>query len=76
MTAKMQSERFLLQENVHGTAIPDEATRSAIANMAGELATIATVALSVSAPDKRYEAAPATCHAHVHEQRSYTIQCY
>lgn len=76
LSTKIQNERFLLQQNMSSAAGLDSATHSALDNVAGELATIATLALAVSAQDKRYEPSPASCYAHLREERSYTIQCY
>lgn len=76
LNGKMQNERILLQENMHSAENVDATTRSTLSNVAGELATVATLALAVSAPDKTYQPTPANCYAYPAEERSYTIQCY
>lgn len=76
LSRKAENERFLMQENIGPGDSFDSTMRGALNNVAGELATIATVALAVSAQDKRYEPIPASCYALFREDRSYTIQCY
>ena len=76
LTAKMRNERILLQENMPSAEDTDAATRSKLSNVAGELATVATVALAISAPDKTYQPAPANCYAYPAEERTYAIACY
>lgn len=76
LSGKMQSERILLQENMPTAGAADAATRSTLSNVAGELATVATLGLAISAPDKLYQPAPANCYAHPAEEWTYTIQCY
>jgi hypothetical protein len=76
LNEKMQSERLLMQENMRPADSGDATTRSTLSNVAGELATLATVGLAISAPDKLYQPAPANCYAYPAEERSYMIQCY
>lgn len=76
LTGKIQSERILLQENMRSAENADADTRSTLSNVAGELATLTTVALAISAPDKAYQPAPANCYAYPAEERIYTIACY
>ena len=76
LTGKMQNERVLLQENGRPAESVDAATRRALSDVAGELATVATLALAISAPDKTYQPDPANCYAYPAEERSYTIHCY
>jgi hypothetical protein len=76
LTGKMQNERILLQENMRSAENTDAATRSTLSNVAGELATVATVALAISAPDKTYQPAPANCYAYPAEEITFTIHCY
>jgi hypothetical protein len=76
LTGKMQSERILLQENMRSAEDTDAATRSTLSNVAGELATLTTVALAVSAPDKAYQPPPANCYAYPAEEQTFTIVCY
>jgi hypothetical protein len=76
LSTKVENERFLMQETLNSGAGFDPAMRSALNNVAGELATITTLALAVSAQDKRYEPIPASCYALFGDERSYTIQCY
>ena len=76
LSGKMQSEHILLQENLRSAADADTVTRSTLSNVAGELATVATLGLAISAPDKLYQPAPANCYAHPAEEQTYTIQCY
>lgn len=76
LTGKIQNERILLQENMLSAENADAATRNALSNVAGELATLTTVALAISAPDKTYQPAPANCYAYPAEERTFTIQCY
>jgi hypothetical protein len=76
LSRKAENERFLMQENISSGHSFDSAMRSALNNVAGELATITTLALAVSAQDKRYEPIPASCYALFRDERSYTIQCY
>ena len=76
LTGKMQSERILLQENLRSAENADFSTRSTLSNVAGELATLATVALAISAPDKTYQPAPANCYAYPAEEQNFTIACY
>ena len=72
----MRDERILLQENARSTENVNAAMRSTLANVAGELATVATLGLFVSAPDKTYQPDPANCYAYPAKERSYTIHCY
>jgi hypothetical protein len=76
LTGKIQNERILLQENMRSAENTDAATRNALSNVAGELATLTTVALAISAPDKTYQPAPANCYAYPAEEQTFTIQCY
>jgi hypothetical protein len=76
LSVKRENERILLQDTVLTAANPDAATRSALSDVAGEMGTIATLALAVSAQDKRYEPTPAACYAHPGQEPSYTIRCY
>jgi hypothetical protein len=74
LSAKMQSEQILLQENMPSVGTADAA--STLSNVAGELATVATLGLAISAPDKLYQPAPANCYAYQAKERNYTIECY
>jgi hypothetical protein len=76
LSGKIRSERILLQENMRSAENPDAKTRSTLTNVAGELATLATVGLAISAPDKFYQPAPANCYAYPVEERNYAIECY
>lgn len=76
LTGKIQNERILLQENMRSAENTDALTRNALSNVAGELATLTTVALAISAPDKTYQPAPANCYAYPAEEQTFTIQCY
>jgi uncharacterized membrane protein len=76
LTGKMRNERILLQENMRVAEDTEAATRSTLSDVAGELATVATVALAISAPDKTYQPAPANCYAYPAEEGTYTIVCY
>jgi hypothetical protein len=70
---KMQEEPILLQENVRRA---DSTHADRITSVAGGLATVATLALAISAEDKAYQPAPANCYAYPIEDRSYIIDCY
>lgn len=76
LSGKMRSEHILMQDNLRSAGDADAATRSTLTDVAGELATVATLGLAVSAPDKLYQPAPANCYAHPAEEQAYTIQCY
>ena len=76
LNGKMRDERMLLQRNARSAENDDSAMRSTLANVAGELATVATLGLFVSAPDKTYQPDPANCYAYPAKERSYTIHCY
>jgi hypothetical protein len=73
---RMHEERILLRENVRSVENSDDGMRNKVTTVAGGLATVATLALVVSAPDKAYQAAPANCYAYSTANRNYTIQCY
>ncbi len=75
LTGKLRNESVLLQENTR-SAGNDAAIRSTLTDVAGELATVATLGLFVSAPDKTYQPDPANCYAFPVEKGSYTIDCY
>jgi hypothetical protein len=76
LQAKIRDERILLQENVRTAESADAATREKVTDVAGGLATVATLALMVSADDKAYQPAPANCYAFPAGERNYTIECY
>ncbi len=76
LTGKIRNEHILLQENRGSPESKDAATRSTLTDMAGELATVATVGLFISAPDKEYQPDPANCYAYLAKVGSYTIDCY
>ncbi len=76
LTGKLHNERVLLQENRGSAEERDAAMRSTLTQVAGELATVATLGLFVSAPDKTYQPAPANCYAYPVKGGSYTIDCY
>jgi hypothetical protein len=76
LRGKMQEEPLLLQENVSGLESANGALRETMASVAGGLATVATLALAVSADDKTYRPAPANCYVYPVGQRNYTVQCY
>lgn len=73
---RMQVERILLRENVRSAESAEEGIRERVTTVAGGLATVATLALVISAPDKAYQAAPANCYAYPTVERNYTVQCY
>ena len=73
---KTHETPILLQENTRRRGIADAAMQNAMTTVAGGLATVATLALTVSAEDKTYQPAPANCYAYPTEQDSYTIHCY
>jgi hypothetical protein len=74
LNGKMQEEPVLLQEKMRRA--DEAATRKTMTTMAGGLATVATLALAVSAGDKEYKPTPANCYAYLAEQGSYTVHCY
>jgi hypothetical protein len=76
LRGKMQEEPLLLQENGGGLETANGALRETMASVAGGLATVATLALAVSADDKSYRPAPANCYVYPVGQRNYTVQCY
>jgi hypothetical protein len=76
LTGKMQNERILLEANMRPADSADAQTRSTLSSVAGELATVATLGLAISAPDKMYQPAPANCYAYPAEAQNFTIQCY
>lgn len=76
LNRKIQEERILSQENVASAQSADQGLREKVTTVAGGLATIATLALAVSAPDKAYQPSPANCYAYPTVERNYTIQCY
>jgi hypothetical protein len=76
LNGKMQSERVLLEENMRSPDNTDAKTRSTLSHVAGELATLATLGLAISAPDKMYQPAPANCYAYPAKAQNFTIQCY
>ncbi len=76
LTGKLRDESILLQENRRATGGDDAAMRSTLTDVAGELATVATLGLFVSAPDKEYQPAPANCYAYPVKEESYTVDCY
>ena len=75
LRAKINEEPLLSQENVRveGT---NAAMRDTMASVAGGLATVATLALAVSADDKTYRPAPANCYVYPVGERNYTVKCY
>jgi hypothetical protein len=73
---KIQEERILLRENLAAAQTADQALREKVTTVAGGLATVATLALAVSAPDKAYQPSPANCYAYPTEEHNYTIQCH
>ncbi len=75
LNGKLRDERILLHENAR-SADDDAAMRSTLTDVAGELATVATLGLFVSAPGKTYQPTPANCYAYPAKERSYTIDCY
>ncbi len=76
LTGKARNEKILLQENTRLAANENPAIRSALSEVAGELATVATVGLFMSAPDKAYQPEPANCYAHTTKEGNYTVDCY
>jgi hypothetical protein len=74
LNGKMQEEPVLLQEKMRRA--DEAATRKTMTTMAGGLATVATLALALSAEDKEYKPTPANCYAYPTEQGSYTVHCY
>jgi hypothetical protein len=76
MSGKMQKQHILLDKNSPLPERADSVRERMLTDVAAELATVATVALAISAPDKTYQAKPTNCYAHVIEESSYTIECY
>lgn len=76
LNRKIQEERMLLRENLASAQSADQGLREKVTTVAGGLATIATLALAVSAPDKAYQPSPANCYAYPTVELNYTIQCY
>ncbi len=76
LSAKLRDKTILLKENAHSAGEDDSAVRRTLTDVAGELATLATLGLFVSAPDKDYQPTPANCYANSSKEGSYTIDCY
>jgi len=47
-----------------------------VTTVAGSLATVATLALIVSAEDRTFQPAPANCYAYSTAERNYKVDCY
>jgi hypothetical protein len=76
LSGKLRNKSILLKENAHSEGEDDSTVRRTLTDVAGELATVATLGLFVSAPDKDYQPAPANCYAYPLKEGSYTIDCY
>jgi len=76
LTGKLRSKSILLKENSHSAGEDDAVMRTTLTDVAGELATVATLGLFVSAPDKEYQPAPANCYAYPSKEGTYTIDCH
>jgi hypothetical protein len=76
LRGKIQDEPILLKHNVRSAENADAATRDRVTTVAGSLATVATLALIVSAEDRAFQPAPANCYAYPTAERNYKVDCY
>jgi hypothetical protein len=76
LQGKVHEESMLLQPNLLRADSADAAARDRISHVAGSLATVAMLALAVSADDKTYQPTPANCYAYPKSDRNYRVQCY
>jgi hypothetical protein len=76
LKGKMNQEPILLQPNLQRGDGVDVASRDKMTHVAASLATVAMLALAVSADDKTYQPAPANCYAFLTDKQNYAVQCF
>jgi len=76
LRGKIQDEPILMKHNVRSAENADATTRERVTTVAGSLATVATLALIVSAEDRTFQPAPANCYAYSTAERNYKVDCY
>jgi len=76
LQGKIHEEPILLQPNLQRGDGADVASRDRMTHVAGSLATVAMLALAVSADDKTYQPTPANCYAFLTDKHNYAVQCY